>query len=176
MTDPRNIIVWVLVGLLTMVSVIAGHQILARQAEEVAHARTKQRHAEQLQGLAQLAIAAADKARVARDALQGAFASIDQATTKGKRHALTDNDRRRAADAAGTERLRIAAVCPATAAGGEHVPGGPTGPGVDAGTAELAPEVRQAVWDLRAEVIKLEAQLLHLQLREEARQRGGAPP
>lgn len=163
MADPRNIIVWVLAGLLALVSVIAGRQVLARQAEEVAHHRTKAQHAEVLRDLAERTARAAGAALHVQQVQARAVADIDTQHTKELSHAIAENDRLRAAVGAGTLRLRVRAACPATPAGSDVPTTTPAAGLGDAGSAELDPAAGQDVLDLRAGIERAERALRAMQ-------------
>ena len=168
MLDIRNCAIPALGLALAAALLWGGGQTLRLAGERTDHATTKTQHAEVLRDLAERTARSAGAALEAHQAQQKLFAAIDRATTKEKTDALADNERRRAADTAGTQRLRIAAVCPAPAAA-PSVPSTTPGPSVDPGTVEIAPEVRRAIWDFRAELIGDLAKLEQLQMREEAK-------
>lgn len=160
--DPRTLMTYGVGALLVLALGAAGTQTVRLANERAAHADTRTTHAQTLQRLAGAASQAAVAAQRAQQAAQAVVAAIDQQRTQEALDALADNETRRAADAAGTGRLRIAAVCPRHAAAAD-LPSAATAPSVDAAAAEIAPDARQLVWDLRAALITERAQLLALQ-------------
>ena len=163
MTDPRNIIVWVLAGLLALVSVIAGTQILAKQAEQAAHYKTKQQHAEVLRDLAERTAKAAIAAQKSQAATQAAVAALDTKRTQELTNDIADNNRRRTADSSGAQRLRIPATCPARPVPATDLPSPAPAASVDPAPAEVPAAFRQELWDIRQALIEERAQLLALQ-------------
>lgn len=120
-------------------------------------------HAKALKQISDRAALASGQALTANETAGRAVATIDQQETKGQSHALEENKRLAAADAAGNGRLRIAASCPA-AAGSGGVPAAASTASLDHGTAvEVDPEARRAVWDLRADLIADRSALTALQ-------------
>ncbi|HEY1092279.1 MAG TPA: lysis system i-spanin subunit Rz [Burkholderiaceae bacterium] len=162
MTAPRSILTYAAGAGLVLALGVAGVQTVRLANERAAHAGTKTTHAETLQRLATATARAATAAQRAQQAQQQAMAAIDFKHTQELSNALTENETRRAADRPGTGRLRIAAVCPGPSAA-PSVPSAATAPSVDAAAAEIAPDARQLVWDLRAALITERTQLLALQ-------------
>lgn len=142
---------------------LAGLQTVRLSSEESAHFRTKSAHAVQLQRIADATAKAAVAAQRAQQTYQQAVAAIDTQRTQELSHALADNDSLRAADAAGTGRLRVPATCPARPPGPASVPSAAPAPSVDPAPADIPAAFRQELWDLRAALITERAQLLALQ-------------
>ena len=92
--------------------------------------------------------------------LNGKLATLEQEKIKALNEELTENSRLRA-DLAVAQRMRFqGAICPqgpTTGAAGSSSSLG------DAEGAELTPEARQDVWDLREGIIQLEGKLDYLQ-------------
>jgi len=118
------------------------------------------------------------KALAQQQAAERKAADIDAQRTQEKTDALAENEtlrqryaatqaaneRLRADVAAGTQRLRIAGSCPANGSGSGGVPGAASATGVgNAGTVELSGEAGQAVFDLRADLIRERSALKALQ-------------
>ncbi|MGP3790293.1 lysis protein [Pseudomonas sp. B392_1p] len=120
---------------------------LQDQATELATAQADHRQA------SARADSLADTLRLQRE-LVAAAAALDTKHTKELDDAKADNDRLRAAVAAGQQRLRVNATCPATSSSGRVV---------DAGTAELTPQARQDYFALRDELALSRQMILGLQ-------------
>lgn len=118
------------------------------------------------------------KALAQQQAAEQKAADIDAQRTQEKAHDLTENeslrqqyaatqaanDQLRADVAAGTRRLRIAGSCTASSGGSGGVPSAASATGLgNAGTVELSGEAGQAVFDLRAELIRERSALKALQ-------------
>lgn len=161
MIDIRNPVILGLGAAVAALLVLAAAQRAQLSGERADHMRTKAAHAEQLQRIATKARAAADAAVLAQQAQQRAVAAIDAQRSKEKDDALSDNDARRARDAAGSGGLRIPANC-RPAAPASLSSAAPTA-SVDAQAAEIPAAFRQELWDLRAALITEQAQLLALQ-------------
>lgn len=162
MTAPRSILTYAAGAGLVLALGVAGVQTLRLANERAAHANTRTAYAQQLQRLADKATVAAHAAVQAQQVQKQALAAIDTLRTQEKADALEQNERLRAADRPGTGRLRIAAVCPGPSAA-PSVPSAAIAPSVDAAAAEIAPDARQLIWDLRAALITERTQLLALQ-------------
>ena len=92
--------------------------------------------------------------------LNDKLATLEQEKTKALNEKLTENSRLRA-DLAVAQRMRFqGAICPQGPAASESGSSGSLG---DAEGAELTPEARQDVWDLREGIIQLEGKLDYLQ-------------
>jgi len=149
---------WIGVGLLVAA--------LGVQTMRVEHAHTelaevRQANAETLAKISDLATKTAEKAVAAMQAWNAALAGLDAKYSKERDDDLKDNETRRAAVARGDQRLRIAAVCPASRG---DVPQAATAAGLDAqATVELSPAVGSSVFDLRAALIDDRAKLAGLQ-------------
>lgn len=150
-------------GLGVVLALSVGANLLQRShyhAAVAAHAETKAQHAQHLQRLADKATVAAHAAQRAKEAQQATLATIDTYHYKRLTDALADNDLLRRS----SQRLRIAAVCPARPAAIPDVSGTAPASGVDDGsTVELAPAAGQAVLDLRAAMISDREKLAGLQ-------------
>ncbi len=118
------------------------------------------------------------KALAQQQAAEQKAADIDAQRTQEKAHDLAENeslrqqyaatqaanDQLRADVAAGTRRLRIAGSCTANSGGGGGVPNASSAASVgNAGTVELSGEAGQAVFDLRADLIRERSALRALQ-------------
>lgn len=163
MLDFKSPVIWILLALLALVSVVAGTQIMAKQAEQAAHAKTKQQHAEVLQRLADATSKAAIAAQKAQTAAQRVVAAIDTKHTQELANDIAENSRRRAADLAGAQRLRIPATCPVRAVPATDLPSPTPSASVDPAPAEVPAAFRQELWDIRQALIEERAQLLALQ-------------
>lgn len=152
--------------LLALVLLLAGllwRQHLATAGAQTTLAQAEARHSQQLARLEAAARDASTAALRATEARVAAVAAIDSHRTQELSDALAENDRMRAADAAGPGRLRIPATCPARPAGADGVPSTTASASVDAPAAEVAADVRSALRDLRAALITERAQLQTLQ-------------
>jgi hypothetical protein len=158
MLDPRTLIACGLGAALMVVAAGAGVQTVRLADERTDHQATRTAHAQQLQRLAESARSVAIAANLALQAQQQAVATLDTQRTEEKHRALSDNDARRADDAAGRVRLRIPAVCPRPAAPAD-LPGPAPAASLDAAPAEIPAAFRQHLWDLRAALIDERAQL-----------------
>ena len=118
------------------------------------------------------------KALAQQQAAEQKAADIDAQRTQEKAHDLAENEslrqqyaatqaaneKLRADVAAGTRRLRIAGSCTADGGGGSGVPSTSSTTSVgNAGTVELSREAGQAVFDLRADLIRERSALRALQ-------------
>ncbi|WP_209008687.1 lysis system i-spanin subunit Rz [Pseudomonas eucalypticola] len=145
-----------------------GEQLAAQSAGYQAH----------LTAINNAGAAQTSKALAIQQAAEQKAADIDAQRTKEKTDALAENetlrqkyaatqaanDRLRADVAAGTQRLRIAGSCSANGSGSSGVPGTASAAGVgNAGTVELSGEAGQAVFDLRADLIRERSALKALQ-------------
>lgn len=162
MIDPRALMTYAASAALVLAVAAAGTQTVRLSNARTAHAETRAAHAQVLQTLAERTARAATAAQSVQQALQRSVAAIDTQHSLEKTDALADNETRRAADRPGAGRLRIPAVCPGPSAA-PGVPSAATAPSVDAPAAEIAPDARQLVWNLRAALITERAQLLALQ-------------
>lgn len=142
---------------------LAGWFYMGMQHAQTALAQNKQASAETLTKIANLTSAALQEALATAKARDEALAKIDKLATEGKDHELQQNEAIRAAVRAGTQRLRIAAVCPASGSTGD-VPQASSAGGVGpASTVELTSAAGQDVLDIRAGIISDQAALKYLQ-------------
>lgn len=153
---------WVRIGLVVALALMlfgAGWCVRNWQAE----AELATLHATQATALQKLAEAnndAAQKAVYRQQKLEAANSQVD--SLQGElTHAQADNDRLRAAVAAGTRVVRIAAACPANPG---SLPAAPAAASVDhAPTVELTPVVGQDVLSIRAGIVADQGALTALQ-------------
>lgn len=127
-------VIYTLCALLAASLIFGGWQCSAKQAERLAHAGTKTRHAEVLRDLADKTAAAAKAVRDRETEIRGLLDSSNTAREEGIANAVKEQQRVVADVRAGTLRLQKQwAGCPASVAGaGDARPV----PGTDAG-AEL---------------------------------------
>lgn len=109
----------------------------------------KAERATELKGISDVATQAAQDALTQQKEYEKTIAEMDARLTKEKTNDQAEIARLSAAVAAGTQRLRIRAACPAPSSGTVPKPG--TTPGLDDGsTVELAPDARPAYFSLSA--------------------------
>lgn len=142
---------------------LAGWFYVGMQHAETALAQNKQANAETLTKIANLTTAALQEALATTKARDEALAKIDKLATEGKDRELQQNEAIRSAVRAGTQRLRIAAVCPASGSTGDVPQASSAGGLGPASTVELAPAAGQDVLNIRAGIIADQAALEYLQ-------------
>lgn len=123
----------------------------------------KAEHAETLRGVTTAAAEAAEKALAQQKQDQTTIAELDERRTKEKVNDQAEIARLAAAVAAGTQRLRIRATCPANPGGGSVSGKAGTASVDNAGTIELAPDARADYFTLVGQIKSDQASLLGLQ-------------
>jgi hypothetical protein len=119
--------------------------------------RLRAEHAQEAAGRVSRALETLRDVQAARDALAAQLAALDADRTETLRRLTHENDRLRAGANSGSVRVRVVgAACP----GAPVVPEAPARGGVDSGAgAELDAQARQALFDFRADAIRVGVKL-----------------
>jgi len=165
---------WLIVGavLLTLATGAAGaHWVDVKDyghkldLAAVALANEKDAHQQDLREVASAGATAAANALDYEKTLQDQMAADDTKHQQELQDAKNANDDLARAVSAGTKRLRIAVAANQahSADGSNGVPGTTAAPGVDYDTVDLAPEARQAYYDLRESITDDQVKIAALQ-------------
>ena len=163
---------WIAGGAAAALLLFAGVQTVRLSNEQAAHARTKTAHAGVLKDLAEKTATAYEAVAAAAATMRTELAAADQKHTKEMSNARNENERLRAAARAGVVSVRF------TSAGGP----GPTADmsetpfasSLGNGTLTIDPELRERVFNHRAEVIQADQQIKYLQDYARTCAKGGA--
>ena len=163
---------WIAGGAFLAVVFLAGVQTVRLNAEQVAHERTKTSHAQVLQGLAEKTAAAYAAVEKATAAVRAELAAADQKHTKEMSNARNENERLRAAARTGAVSVRFtSADGPSPTADMSETPFASS---LGNGTLTIDPELRERVFNHRAEVIQADQQIKYLQDYARTCAKGGA--
>ena len=163
---------WIAGGAFLAVVFLAGVQTVRLNAEQVAHERTKTSHAQVLQGLAEKTAAAYAAVEKAAAAVREELAAADQKHTKEMSNARNENERLRAAARTGAIGVRFtSADGPSPTADLSETPFSSS---LGNGTLKIDAELRERVFNHRAEVIQADQQIQYLQDYARTCAKGGA--
>ena len=152
---------WIAGGAAAALLLFAGVQTVRLSAEQAAHARTKTAHAVVLKDLAEKTATAYEAVAAAAATMRTELAAADQKHTKEMSNARNENERLRAAARAGAVSVRFTDPgSPSPAAGMSETPFASS---LGNGTLTIDPELRERVFNHRAEVIQADQQIKYLQ-------------
>ena len=151
---------------------LAGVQTVRLSAEQAAHARTKTEHAVVLKDLADKTAAAYEAVATAAATMRTELAAADQKHTKEMSNARNENERLRAAARAGAVSVRFTSASGTGSAA--DMPETPFASSLGNGTLTIDPELRERVFNHRAEVIQADQQIKYLQDYARTCAKGGA--
>ena len=152
---------WIAGGTAAALLLFAGVQTVRLSNEQAAHARTKAEHAGVLKDLAEKTAIAYESVTAATAKMSAELAAADQKHTKEMSNARNENERLRAAARTGAVSVRF------TSASGpgptSDMSETPFASSLGNGTLTIDPELRERVFNHRAEVIQADQQIKYLQ-------------